>query len=248
MKNKLFIFQFLIVLLISTGLQAQTYVKVSKSASEEFIRHAGFEVSYNKKNKIPNYTAYIHTRDKELKKVTNRTGSIFVKDPDTSAPQAANADYKRSGYDRGHLAPAGDMRWSFQAMKESFYFTNTAPQNGTLNRGEWNKLEQMVSKLAIKYDSIYVITGVIIENDGKYIGDSVKVPGFFYKALARKVNGRVVSMAYLMRNKKPAKDDTYNHSTTTVAVIESMTDSKLFVNFKKIDKGNKNFDWFNLNH
>ena len=67
------------------------------------------------------------------------------------SPQTSTGDYTKSGYDRGHMAPAADMKWNKQAMEESFYMSNICPQNPNLNRGDWNDLEEKSRQMAKKY-------------------------------------------------------------------------------------------------
>lgn len=102
---------------------------------EQIIRHTGYTVSYNKDLKLPNWVSYELTRQetKGKEKRSNR----FIADPLAIGTIATNADYTRSGYDKGHMAPAADMKWSPKAMKESFYFSNMCPQHPQLNRRGW---------------------------------------------------------------------------------------------------------------
>jgi len=81
--------------------------------------------------------------------------------PDYNVPEgsATNVDYQGSGYDRGHLAPAGDMSWSSQTMEESFFYSNMSPQVPGFNRGIWERLEDQVREWAIENQDIYVVTG-----------------------------------------------------------------------------------------
>ena len=105
---------------------------------EQIIRHSGYTVSYNKDLKIPNWVSYELTREETKGK--EKRGNRFIADPLVTGPIATNADYTRSGYDKGHMAPAADMKWSPEAMKESFYFSNMCPQHPQLNRRGWKNL------------------------------------------------------------------------------------------------------------
>ena len=104
---------------------------------EQIIHHTGYIVSYNKDLKLPNWVSYELTREetKGKEKRSNR----FITDPLVKGLIATNADYARSGYDKGHMAPAADMKWSPQAMEASFYFSNICPQHPQLNRRGWKK-------------------------------------------------------------------------------------------------------------
>ena len=101
----------------------------------------------------------------------------FRLDPVIKTGSAILADYKGSGYDRGHLPPAGDMAWSKEAMSESFFLTNMSPQVPALNRGMWRILEEQIRTWALKEQELYIITGTIIRPNYKTIGpNKVTVP------------------------------------------------------------------------
>ena len=103
------------------------------------IRHTGYTVSYNAETKIPNWVAWTLTPERFEETVSRY--DKFLPDPEVVIP-VTTEDYKRSGYDRGHLCPAADNKWDEQAMRESFYMTNVCPQDHNLNRGDWKELEE----------------------------------------------------------------------------------------------------------
>ena len=129
---------------------------------EQIIRHSGYTVSYNKDLKIPNWVSYELTREETKGK--EKRGNRFIADPLVTGPIATNADYTRSGYDKGHMAPAADMKWSPEAMKESFYFSNMCPQHPQLNRRGWKNLEEKTRDWAIADSAIIIICGPIMKN------------------------------------------------------------------------------------
>ena len=101
-----------------------------------------------------------------------------------STGSASLPDYKGSGYDRGHLAPAGDMKWSTTAMSESFYMSNMSPQEPSFNRGIWNRLESQVRRWAIDNGSVYIATGGVLTDGLKTLGsNSVSVPQYYFKVI-----------------------------------------------------------------
>ena len=107
-----------------------------KNVPEQILHRKGYIVSYNKDLKIPNWVAWELTREKLIER-ESRTNK-FLPDPDLSEHEAVTTDdYKGTGLDRGHMCPAGDNRWNWKAMQESFYMTNICPQNHNLNRGDW---------------------------------------------------------------------------------------------------------------
>lgn len=74
--------------------------------------------------------------------------------------RSKNSDYKGSGFDRGHLAAAGNHKWNQKQCEQTFVLSNMAPQVGAgFNRDYWNKLEKHVRKLTKKYPNVYVCTG-----------------------------------------------------------------------------------------
>ena len=111
-------------------------------------------------------------------------------------------NYKGSGYDRGHLVPAGDRRFSLQAYNETFYTSNISPQDREFNAGIWNDLEQQARRWAKKYSPLYVITGGVLEEGLEEIGqEDVDVPDVFYKIIARKNGNQIETISFLIPNK-----------------------------------------------
>ena len=147
------------------------------------IKRIGYTVSYNNEYKTPYWVAWELKRS-ETKGDEERM-SKFMPDPDLPEPRADHNDYTNSGYDRGHMAPAADMKWSKQAMEESFYMSNICPQNPNLNRGDWNDLEEKSRQWAKKYGAVYIACGPIYDTKRpKRIGNNkVAVPHAFYKVI-----------------------------------------------------------------
>jgi endonuclease G len=116
--------------------------------------------------------------------------------------QTASADwrnYRNSGYDKGHLCPAGDMKFSKQAYDDTFYTSNISPQKPDFNAGVWNRLEQKVRYWADKYDGLFVVTGGVLEPNLNTIGkEEVSVPNAFYKVLLRNTDGMFRAIAFLV--------------------------------------------------
>ena len=97
----------------------------------------------------------------EVQGIVSRSDD-FRADPEIITGSAALVDYRGSGYDRGHLAPAADMKWSEEAMSESFYMSNMSPQAPGFNRGIWKSLESRVRSWAVENGTVYVVTGGIL--------------------------------------------------------------------------------------
>jgi len=192
--------------------------------SEIFITHTGFALSYNPDWKIPNWVAYELT-DAEVSGEEPRSNR-FMPDPNLTISQTAtDNDYKNSGWDRGHMAPAADMKWSKQAMKESFYFSNICPQNRNLNAGVWNNLEEQVRALASQKGSIYVVCGPIVDENPQTIGaNNVVVPQRFFKALLQNNTGNWYAIGFVFDNKSGKRPlSTYALSVSELQEITGIT-------------------------
>ena len=167
----------------------------------QVIEHLGYTVCYNAEWHLPNWVAYELTPFEADGEFT-RTDK-FLPDPLVEGDPVVTSDYKGSGYDRGHMAPAADMRWSEQAMKESFYMTNMCPQNHNNNAGDWKDLEELVRDLATVYGNIYICCGPIVSDASTTIGSvrKIVVPQAFYKVLLRqKPDGSYTSIGFVMPN------------------------------------------------
>lgn len=170
--------------------------------SQQIIKHLGFTISYNHDWRIPNWVAYELT----AQEVAGDLGRYdkFLPDPLVNGDPVVTKDYSNSGYDRGHMCPAADMKWSEQAMKESFYMTNICPQNHNNNAGDWKDLEELGRDLAAKYGNIYICCGPIVENTDTKIGTvrQIVVPQAFYKVLLRrKADGQWTAIGFVMPNR-----------------------------------------------
>ncbi|MFA6845255.1 MAG: DNA/RNA non-specific endonuclease, partial [Sphaerochaetaceae bacterium] len=120
---------------------------------EQQVSHCGYALSYNEQYEQPSWVAYQLTCD-EVVGTIERTDN-FRPDPAILTRSASLDDYRSSGYDRGHLIPAADQKWSAQAMDDSFYLSNMSPQTGAFNRGIWSHLEAVVRTFANDNGAIY---------------------------------------------------------------------------------------------
>lgn len=112
--------------------------------------------------------------------------------------RAELADYTRSGYDRGHMSPSGDMATP-HARYQSFSLANMIPQNPCNNEVLWEGIESAVRDLASAEGEIYVVTGPIYEGtDIPFLNDRVGVPSRIYKAVYDPV--RRAAAAYVTPN------------------------------------------------
>lgn len=160
--------------------------RITKGDKGQVLRRIGYTTSYNKDTKLPNWVAWQltagHTTGKH-----KRDGIGFQEDLDVPSPRAVDNDYYGSGYDRGHMCPSGDCKWDATAQRQSFLFTNMCPQAPSLNRGDWNEMEQACRRWAKRYGNLYIVCGPILyRQKHKTIGkNKVVVPEAFYKVVLR---------------------------------------------------------------
>ncbi len=150
--------------------------------SDQFLCRDGYAVGYNYDTKNADWVAYHITA--ESVNITNKRSNSFKED--TEMPDYARstlADYKGSGYDRGHLAPSATMDFTRESMKQSFLMSNMSPQLPGFNRVGWRVLEEHVRDLANEYDELYVVTGPIYQGNEGTIGNGVVIPSAFYKVI-----------------------------------------------------------------
>lgn len=173
--------------------------------TEAYNKHFAYSFVYDEKYEQSKWVAY-NLKEVELQKNFKRSDR-FKADKKVRSATATNADYRKSGYDKGHLAPAADMTWNETAMQESFYFSNISPQLPQFNRGIWKELEEHVRGWAKQYDSVYVVTGPIFKNPTKTIGENnVTVPTHFFKALLVFNKKHQESIAFLFPHEKGTRE------------------------------------------
>lgn len=157
-------------------------VKCNPNQVDKTVDYKGFTVGFNPEMHIPNWVAWELTAE-ETAGATPRYNK-FSSDPDV-AGCAENWDYSYSGYDRGHMAPAGDMKWDEEVMKNTFFMTNICPQAKSLNTGAWKSLEEKCRQWAKADSSIVIVCGpVLTDKITEFIGDTrVAVPERFFKVI-----------------------------------------------------------------
>ncbi|WP_278793311.1 DNA/RNA non-specific endonuclease [Leyella stercorea] len=170
------------------------------SVPEQILRRTGYTVSYNSERRVPNWVAWCLTAER-LTGNSKRSDAKFHEDTDVPEPRAVDFDYVRSGYDRGHMCPAGDNKWSAQTMDESFLFTNICPQAPQLNRGDWNEMEQACRKWAKQDGALYIVCGpMFYKNSKKTIGKNrVAVPDAFFKVVLC-MTGEPKAIGFIYKN------------------------------------------------
>ncbi|KAI8987825.1 hypothetical protein BDF20DRAFT_904734 [Mycotypha africana] len=181
----------------------------------DIVYRSAYVTSYNRRDRNPNWVAE-HLTAAKLKRGedVDRSKSTFKEDEHIPAKfRAKLSDYFRSGFDRGHMVPAADVKNSQVSMDETFYLTNIAPQVGEgFNRDYWAHLEHFCRQLTKQFSDVYVFTGPMYlphqEADGKFyvkyqvIGNppNVAVPTHFYKVILTHHQGRYSVGAFVLPN------------------------------------------------
>jgi endonuclease G, mitochondrial len=165
-----------------------------------------FTLNYNEQHEVANWVGYTLERD-QLRNCVGRSSS-FRQDPLISTGSATLADYKHSGFDRGHLVPAGDMKFSREAMYDTFYLSNVTPQPSKFNQVRWAQLEGLIRAWALKYERLWIVTGPVLRQSLGWIGvdNKVSVPEEYFKAILRKDKTGYKGVAFLMPTHVPYVD------------------------------------------
>ncbi|HET6242945.1 MAG: DNA/RNA non-specific endonuclease [Bacteroidetes bacterium] len=213
---------------------------------EQLIIHSQIKISYNPNHKQANWVAYkldsAHTGD--FKRKNN-----FYADPNILSNSVFPVEYKQSGYDRGHLAPAGDFTWSEKAMSESFYMSNISPQMPAFNRGIWKKLEEKARQWARENGEIYVVTAGVLTEDLPAIGtkNKITVPLYYYKVILDFKEPEIKAIGFVMENKAQNKE--LNYFAVTIDSVEALTGIDFFPAMddkleNRIESSNEFEKWF----
>lgn len=178
-------------------------VMQSKNVPSQILRRMAYTTSYNSKTRNPNWVGWVLTSEHADGEV-RRSGQLFIEDEDVPEPRATYRDIREGecGYQRGHMCPAADNKWSYKAMKEAFLMTNICPQNGNLNQNDWESLEGACREWARKYGRIYIVAGPIF-NSKKYktVGEhEVAVPDAFFKVVLTFGSGNPKAIGFLYDN------------------------------------------------
>ncbi len=195
------------------------------SNQERLLCHTGYCLSYDENFKLAKWVAYELTVEETQGTFARK--DKFKPDPLLTKNSASLADYKNSGYDRGHLAPAADMKWSAEAMAESFYLTNMSPQDKSFNRGIWNTLEEQVRIWAREYKSIYITTGPILEKGLPTIGPNhIPIPKAFYKVILDYSKMTSKAIGFVIKNESSNKP--LDHFVVSIDSVEKITGIDFF--------------------
>lgn len=195
--------------------------------SEQILVRKAYTVSYNKETKDPNWVAWRLTAE-HTEGTVRRPKGAFHEDEEVPEPRATYYDYKKSGWSRGHMCPAGDNKWDEEAMYESFLFTNICPQDFSINSGAWGDIERKCRMWAREYGEVYIACGPIFYNKNQYetIGENkVAVPDAFFKVVLI-MEGKPRAYGFICKN--GGGKDKANKMPRTVDEVEKITGYDFF--------------------
>lgn len=200
-------------------------VVTAQGLPEQIVDYEGMRVSFNKDAHVPNWVAWELTAD-EVEGTVPRARD-FMADP--AVEGCANPwDYSYSGYERGHMAPAGDMKWSKLAMQQSFFMTNICPQAGGLNGGAWKRLEEKCRVWAAADSAIVIVAGPVLSDElSETLGETgVVVPERFFKVVLSPYADPPRGIGFIMNNGKVAGG--MQAAAVTIDEVERVTGHDFF--------------------
>ena len=200
--------------------------------SSFIIHRPNYTLEFDASRRVPKWT-FEHLTAASLEKNVDRSNFDFIEDE--ALPQhlrSTLADYRGSGYDRGHSACAANHRSSAEAMAGTFYLSNICPQNPACNRGHWAQLERYARDLTRDYENVYVLSGplylpTIEENGKRYVKyevlgqNNVSVPTHFFKIISLEdAHGNKETQAFILPNEPIAEKTSLDCFKTTVEKVE----------------------------
>ncbi len=214
-----------VVSILCNVLYAQNIGLPFYTDSDQIVSHTTYTLSYSEKHEQAFWVAYKLTAG-HLTGTVSRTDN-FRSDSKVKTGSASLADYKGSGYDRGHLAPAADFKWSPVVMSESFYMSNMSPQHPSFNRGIWKKLEGTVRNWAADNEEIYVVTGPVLTGTYPAIGPNhVSIPEYYYKVILDYKEPELKGIGFIMPNMKSGRS--LQSYAVTIDEVERVTGIDFF--------------------
>jgi endonuclease G len=192
----------------------------------EKVRHTYYILCYAEEHEQAAWTAYVLEGGK-LRQAHLRRTQDFREDPFIRTQSATLSDYRHSGYDRGHLVPAGDFKWDSVGMSETFYLSNMSPQLHEFNAGIWEAIERTVRTWAQEKGRLVIYTGPVLRPKLKKIGKNVSVPDSFYKVIYALSGKEVQAVAFLVPH-RPFPENAVARFMVPVDSVEKVTGINFF--------------------
>lgn len=198
--------------------------ELSPVSPGEIVVHTHYKLAYSEMHEQAIWVFYLLTPD-FFNSSIYRTDDFRV-DPLVKTGTAELEDYKGSGFDRGHLCPAADMKLDQASVSETFYMSNISPQDPIFHRQIWGNLEIQVREWAKTEDTIVVVTGPIFRNNRGKIGkDQVTIPGYYYKVILD-LTGKKKMIALVIKNSFERK--AIEKCVVSVDSVETLTGIDFF--------------------
>lgn len=192
-----------------------------------YIEHIGYSLSYNIVTHCPNWVAWELTK-KETEGTFGRSNDFRADEALEYEHRIDASAFKSSVYDRGHMCPSGDMKWSRESMSDSFLMTNICPQTSTLNQVWWERLESSCRRWAEKEGAIYICCGPIYISGNTFIEcvPKVKVPDAFFKVILSTRKNKEKAIGFFYTNDDSRQ--TMESAARSVDEIEEITGFDFF--------------------
>lgn len=199
------------------------------SLNNQVIQRKYYVLCYSEQHEQPLWTSYV-TYPLLIKNAIYQRKNHFKQDPLILTESSNPNYYNGSGFDKGHIIPAGDMRFNEEALEETFYTSNISPQIPGFNRGMWSELEQRVrNKIIIDNDTVQIVSGPLLSNNLIKLKNSISIPKFYYKIYFNYSKMIVI----LLEHKKYNKLDKPNNYVISVDSLEKLTGIDYFQNLPK---------------
>lgn len=200
----------------------RSFEELLPSSQGAIVKHKYYTLAYSEHHEGALWVFYRITPE-HLEGEAIRKNNFSI-DSMIATGSASLSDYRGSGYDRGHLYPAADLKFDQEALDESFLLSNISPQHPGFNRGQWKKLEAKVRKWAIAEGEIFVASGPVFKDIIDTIGiNGVLVPSHYYKVI---YNNRDKMIGFILPNRKISEN--LDSFVVTIDSIEFLTGIDFF--------------------
>ncbi|MBQ0121170.1 MAG: DNA/RNA non-specific endonuclease [Bacteroidales bacterium] len=204
--------------------------KNGNSLQGKELARKGYVSSYNPETLQPNWVAWKLTAG-HVGGECSRSGYGYLEDEEVEPRQTYDdwADASSLGYDHGHMCPAGDNKWSQEAMAQTFLLTNMCPQAKNLNQHSWERLERSCRKWAERLGEIYIVCGPVFRSSNhKMLGNGkIPVPDAFYKVILY-AGDQPRAIGFVYDNVDPPKGDNMKDHVVPISEIEAITGITFF--------------------
>jgi len=197
----------------------------SLSSQGKVIRRAAYTLQYNSKHRQPDWVMYQLTRARA--EGTLAAPENWRADKETGANPVQPSDLQGSGYDRGLIVPAGDLRWSKAAAADAYLMSNVSPMKSAFRRGLWAELEKLTRQWAVQNEEVYVIAGPVLKENLPKVGKSgISAPEYFFKVILDNREPDLKAIAFILPNES-TKQPLMSYAAS-IDKVEEATSLNLF--------------------